>query len=86
MINLGQLLRIVPNIKWYICKLVKFVQPVQPEHVHLKPAYATMAIDHQMAIIQIQVGKNFMDDVVIDGGSRVNIITKNENTIQFVKA
>jgi hypothetical protein len=76
-INLGQLLRIVPNIKWYIFKLIKFFQLVQPEPVHLKLACATMAIDHQMATIQIQVGKNFMDDVLIDGASRVNIITKN---------
>jgi hypothetical protein len=75
--NLGQLLRIVPNIRWYIFKLVKFVQLVQPELVHLKHACATMGIDHQMIMIQIQVGKNFMDDVLIDGGFRLNIITKN---------
>jgi hypothetical protein len=36
-----------------------------------------MSIDHQMVVIQIQVDKNFIDDVLIDGGSRVNIITKN---------
>jgi hypothetical protein len=30
-----------------------------------------------MAVIQIQVGKNFIDDVLIDGGFRVNIITEN---------
>jgi hypothetical protein len=35
-----------------------------------------MVIDHQMAVIQVQVGKNFTDHVLIDGGSRVNIITK----------
>jgi hypothetical protein len=27
-----------------------------------------------MAIIQVHVGKNIIDDVLIDGGSRVNII------------
>jgi hypothetical protein len=26
-----------------------------------------------MAIIQVQVGKNFIDDVLIDGGSKINI-------------
>jgi hypothetical protein len=31
-INLGQLLRIVPNIKRYIFKPIKYVQPVQLEH------------------------------------------------------
>jgi hypothetical protein len=46
--NLVQLLKIVLNIKWYIFKLVKFIQPVQP-----KPTCALMAIDHQMAMIQL---------------------------------
>jgi hypothetical protein len=53
-------------------KLVKSVQLVQ-----LEPAYAIVAIDHQMAMIQVQVRKNFIDDVLIDGGSKVNIITEN---------
>jgi hypothetical protein len=30
-----------------------------------------------MAVIQVQVGENFIDDVLIDGSSRVNIITEN---------
>jgi hypothetical protein len=30
-----------------------------------------------MAIIQIQVGKNIIENVLIDGGASVNIITKN---------
>jgi hypothetical protein len=28
-------------------------------------------------VIQVQVGKKFMDDVLIDGGSKVNMITEN---------
>jgi hypothetical protein len=36
-----------------------------------------MAIDHQMVVIQVQVGKNFIDDVLIDGGFGINIIIKN---------
>jgi len=28
-----------------------------------------------MAIIQIQVGKNIVEDVLLDGGASVNIIT-----------
>jgi hypothetical protein len=36
-----------------------------------------MAIDHKMVIIQVQVGKNVIIDVLIDGGSRVNIIIEN---------
>jgi hypothetical protein len=29
-----------------------------------------------MVVIQVQVGKNFIEDVLFDGGFRVNIITK----------
>ncbi len=65
-INLGQLLKIV--LDWRL-KLVKFVHPIQPKH-----ACATVVIDHQMVGIQVQVGKNFIDDVLVDGGPKVNII------------
>jgi hypothetical protein len=34
-------------------------------------------IDHQMAMIQVQVSKNFIDDVLIDVRFGVNIIIKN---------
>ena len=30
-----------------------------------------------MAVIQVQVGKNFIEDVLLDGGSGVNIIIEN---------
>ncbi len=32
-----------------------------------------MAIDHQMAMIQVQIWKNFIKDVLLEGGSGVNI-------------
>ncbi len=50
---------------------------MQLELVHPKPACATITIDHLMAMIQVQVNKNFIDDVLIDGGSKINIITEN---------
>jgi hypothetical protein len=50
---------------------------MQLEPIHFKLACVGMAIDQHMAVTQIQVGKNFMDDVLIDGGFRVNIITLN---------
>jgi hypothetical protein len=52
-INLGQLLKIVLDIKQYIFKPVKSIQLIQPEHVKPKLACATTAIDHQMFVIQI---------------------------------
>jgi hypothetical protein len=33
-----------------------------------------------MAIIQVQVGKNIVKDVLVDGEASVNIITKNLRT------
>jgi hypothetical protein len=33
-----------------------------------------------MAIIQVQVGKNIVEDVLLNGGTSVNIITKNLKT------
>jgi hypothetical protein len=76
-INLGQLLRIVPDIKLYIFKSVKSIQLVQRELVQLEPTCAIVAIDHQTIVIQVQVGKNFIDDVLIDGRFEVNIIIEN---------
>ncbi len=36
-----------------------------------------MDVDHQTTIIQVRVGKNFIDDVLIDGCFGINIIIKN---------
>ncbi len=58
--NLGQLLKIVPNIKRYIFKLMKFIQLVQPKPIQPKPTFVVVAIDHQMVVIQVQVGKNLL--------------------------
>ncbi len=68
--NLGQLLRIIHDIKCYILNLI----PSKP--ILLIPTVASIAIDHQMAIIKIQVGKKFVEDVLLDGGYGVNIITE----------
>ncbi len=50
---------------------------MQLEPIHPKLACATITIDHQMIMIKVQVGKNFIDDLLIDGGSKINIITEN---------
>ncbi len=65
------------DIKLYIFKSIKFVQPMQLEPVRLEPTCVIIVIDHQMVVIQVQVGKNFIDDVLINGGSRLNIIIEN---------
>ncbi len=35
-----------------------------------------VAIDHQMVVIHVQVRKNFIENVLLDGDSRVTIIMK----------
>jgi hypothetical protein len=36
----------------------------------------TVIIDNHMVVIQVHIGKNTIEDVLLDGGSRINIITK----------
>jgi hypothetical protein len=67
-LNLGQLLRVILDIKHYI------FNPIPSKPTLLESVVTSVAIDHQMAIIQVQVRKNFIKDVLLDGGSGVNII------------
>ncbi len=76
-INLVQLLKIVLDIKQYIFKPNKSIQMVHPKLVQPKHVCAAMAIDHQMPMIQVRFGNNFIDDVLIDGGYGINIIIEN---------
>jgi len=43
---------------------------------HSKLDTTTIEVNNQMAIIQVQVGKNIVEDVLLDGGASVNIVTK----------
>jgi hypothetical protein len=49
--------------------------------IHFEINIATIEVNNQMAIIQVQVGKNIIEDVLIDGGVNVNIIIENSKTI-----
>lgn len=40
----------------------------------------TIAINNHMAIIQVQVGKTTIENVLLDGRSKVNIITRQLKT------
>ncbi len=57
-LNLGQLLWVILVIKLYILNLVP------SKLILLEPAVASIAMDHQMAMIQVQVGKNFIEYVL----------------------
>ncbi len=47
---------------------------------HVKLDTTIIKVNNQMAITQIQVGKNIVEDVLIDGGASANFITKNLKT------
>ncbi len=60
----------IPNIKRYIFNLLP------SKLVLLELVVTLVAINHQMLLIQVQVKKNFIENVVLDGGSRINIIMR----------
>ncbi len=68
--NLGQLLWAIPNIKRCNSNLVPS-KPILP-----KISNCINYHYHQMGVIRVQVGKNFIEDVLLDGAYGVNIITK----------
>jgi hypothetical protein len=47
---------------------------------HFELDTIAIKVDNMMAVIQVQVGKNIVEDVLINGGTNVNIITKNLRT------
>ncbi len=47
---------------------------------HSKINTTSIEVDNQMVVIQIQVGRNIVENVLLDGGASINIITKNLKT------
>jgi len=47
---------------------------------HSELGTIVIELDNQMVVIQVQVGKNIVEDVLIGGGVSVNIITKDLRT------
>jgi hypothetical protein len=67
-LNLGQLLRVILDIKRYIFDWVP------SKHILPESTITSIAIYHQMVVMHVQVRKNFIEDMLLDGNSRVNII------------
>jgi hypothetical protein len=47
---------------------------------HFELNIIAIKVNNQMVVIQVQMGKNIVEDVLIDGGASVNIITENLRT------
>jgi hypothetical protein len=72
---LGQLFKITPDLKQYVVakftprrRIVTMLRP--------NPIIASMVINLHMTMIQVQVGKNLVEDVILDGRSNMDIMTK----------
>ncbi len=84
-LNLGQLFKIALELKRYLWQKLK---PEKIQNVSitttdkqvcfsiLEVGTTIVVINNYMIVIQVQVGKNTIEDVLLDGGARVNIITK----------
>jgi len=74
-LTLGQLFKIASDLRQYVVtKLVLRIRTITTSRPNL--VIALVAIDPHMDVIQVQVGKNMVEDVLLDGRSRVNIMTK----------
>jgi hypothetical protein len=82
-LRLYQLLKITPDLKNVYVAETKAIKVISEPNVtivvetHSKLDTTTIEVDNQMAVIQVQVGKNIVEDVLLDGGANVNIVTKN---------
>ncbi len=86
------MLKITLNLKKYMWQKLKPEKPnitikVISEHnvaivikTRFKVDVTTIKVDNQMVVTQVQVKKNTIEDVLLDGGASVNIITKNLGT------
>ncbi len=74
-LTLGQLFKITSNLRQCVAtKLAsrrRTITVLRPN-----PVIALVAIDLHIAMIQVQVGKNMVEDVLLDGGSKMNIMMK----------
>ncbi len=77
------MLEIAPELKNYLWQKLKLekTQNVSKETInkHIgsfvpKVGIVVVIIDYHMAIIRVQIGKNTIKDVLLDGGNGVNII------------
>ncbi len=83
-LSLGQLLKITPELKKYLWQKLT---PQKTKNVNRTttqnqvgssvPELGTpvVVIVNHMVVVQVQIGKNMIKDVLLDGGFRINIFT-----------
>jgi hypothetical protein len=84
-LSLGQFLKIAFELKRYLWQKLKLEKIQNLNRITTKKqvgfsipeaGIANVVIDNQMAVIQVQVGKNTIEDVLLYGGYGINIIIK----------
>ncbi len=84
-LNLKKLLKIAPKLNKYLWQKLKLkkTQNISKTTIMKQVGFsipkvrtAIVVINNHMAIIHVQIGKNTIKGVLLDKGSRVNIITK----------
>jgi hypothetical protein len=82
-LNLGQLFKIAPNFKKYVWPRLKLDKPWEPTKpttdktptfVVLNISTRLVAIDNHMIVIQVQIGKNIINDVLLNGQNHLKTI------------
>ncbi len=84
-LSLGQLLEITPELKKYLQQKLK---PQKTKNVNitttqkqvgssvLEVGTTVVVIVNHMVVVQVQIGKNMIKDVLLDGGFKINIFTE----------
>jgi hydroxylamine reductase (hybrid-cluster protein) len=83
-LSLGQLLVIAPDLKRYLWQKLKLEKTQNSSKATTekqvgssitKVGTVVIALNNHMALIQIHIGKNAIEDVLLDGNYGINIIT-----------
>ena len=78
-VTMRELFSLSPSLTEFVrSRLTEVVTPASRTPTTEELIAATEAIDKHMPVISIYIGKNIVDDVLLDGGSGVNIITEEE--------
>ena len=78
-VTMRDLFSLSPSLTEFVCsRLTEAVTQPSRTPTTKELIAATEAIDKHMPVISICIGKNIVDDVLLDGGSGVNVITEEE--------
>jgi hypothetical protein len=82
-LSLGQLLELTLELKRYFWQKLKLEKTLNLSRTTTKKQVGSLipkvgivviAINNHMPVIQVQIGKNTIEDVLLNGGFRVNIM------------